>query len=54
MWVVIKFVGNSMIGCVVGPFDSPFAAQDYADKAIVGGLGHEAWVVRELQEAADL
>ena len=51
MWVVIKFVDNRIIGCVVGVFDSEADAERYGEAAAQYSLGYEKWVVRELQLA---
>ena len=58
MWIAIKIVDFTLtgrvVGCAVGPFDTEDAAQAWADKAVIGALGHEKWHVRELQEASQL
>jgi len=51
MWVVIKFVDNRIVGCVVGVFDSEADAERYGEAVAKYSLGYEKWVVRELQLA---
>ena len=56
MWIAIKVVttenGSIIVGCSVGPFKTEGAAIGYAARAVVGSLGYEKWVVRELQKPA--
>ena len=53
-WVVVKIVERRLIGCVVGPFETEQAAEDYAEKAVLGCLGYENWIVRELQTPSSI
>lgn len=57
-WTATKIVtrenGSTIIGCVVGPFDSEIDAVNYTTRAAVGSLGYEKWLVRELQPPAAL
>ena len=52
--IVIAESGSLIIGCTVGPFESEKAAETYAAHAMVGSLGYEKWLVRELQVPASL
>lgn len=55
MWIVIKVVVNTgappVIGCMVGPFETEIAAEEYAAKATIGSLGYENWVIQPLEKA---
>jgi hypothetical protein len=56
-YVVIKSVyqlSDTMFGCVVGPFKTKQAAEEYAEKAGKFNLGYEEWEVVELQLPAKL
>jgi len=50
-WVAIKIVTttSTIVGAVVG-FETEEAANAFALAAVIGGLGYEKWIVRELQE----
>ena len=50
IWAVVKIVDGSMVGCMVGPFKTKHAADDYAEKAGMSSLGYEKWIVRVLQK----
>ena len=54
MWIVIKVVVNTgappIIGVAVGPFETHQDAEDYITGAVVGALGYENWIVKELEE----
>ena len=48
-WVVVKIVDNSLVGCIVGPFDSGNDAASYGEAAGKYSLGYERWETRLLQ-----
>ncbi len=54
MWVVIKVVDHRIIGCAVGPFDTQEAADKYGELAVVGSLGYEKWISKEVLPPSDL
>ena len=50
VWAVVKIVDGRMVGCMVGPFKTKPAAEEYAEKAGLSSLGYEKWIVRALQK----
>ena len=57
VWAVIKIVdagAGKIVGCMVGPFETERAAEEYAEKAGRYSLGYEKWIAKELQPPSDL
>lgn len=57
VWAVIKIVdagAGKIVGCMVGPFETERAAEEYAEKAGRYSLGYEKWIVKELQPPSNL